>query len=154
MLPELKTLLLRLSVLLMVVISISTCLFGQQNYEYPFQNPALSVDSRVDDLVGRMNHSYDFDIYRIFIDGVPIPNVPMTIDMDFNAPTKNMKIIDLYSKNIEVKDYYLGSTTLKKGKHNLRFELVGQNGNPSGKSLGFDSFRFRGRWNKKKASLR
>ena len=105
-------------------------------------------------LVVRMTHSYDYGIYRIFIDGVPIPNVPMTIDMDFNAPAKNIKIIDLYSKNMEVKDYYLGSTTLKKGKHTVRFELTGKNDNSSGRSLGFDSFRLRERWNKKRASLR
>lgn len=105
-------------------------------------------------LVVRMTHSPDYGIYRMFIDGVPIPNVPMTIDMDFNAPSKNIKIIDLYSKTIEVKDYYFGSTTLKKGKHSIRFELVGKNDNSSGKALGFDSFRLRERWNKKRESLR
>ena len=105
-------------------------------------------------IVLRMTHSNDYGMYRIFMDGVPIPNVPMTIDMDFNTPAKNIKKIDLYSKNTEVKDYYLGSTTLKKGKHTVRFELIGKNDNSLGKSIGFDSFRLRERWSKKRASLR
>jgi len=105
-------------------------------------------------LVIRMTHSVDYGIYKIFIDGVAVPNVPMTIDMDFNAPTENIKIIDFYSKNILVKDYYLGSTTLKKGKHTIRLELVGKNDNSGGNYLGFDSFRLRERWLKKRASLR
>jgi hypothetical protein len=105
-------------------------------------------------LVIRMTHSDNYGMYRIFIDGIPIPNVPMTIDMNFNAPSKNIKIIDLYSKNLDVKDYYLGSTTLKAGKHTIKFELVGNNNSSFGKSLGFDSFRLRERWNKKRESLR
>jgi len=105
-------------------------------------------------LVIRMTHSDDYGIYRIFIDGVAIPNVPMTIDMDFNAPAENIKIIDLYSKDLLVKDYYLGSTTITKGKHTIRFESVGKNDNSMGNCLGFDSFRLRERWNKKRASVR
>lgn len=105
-------------------------------------------------LVIRMTHSYDYGIYRIFIDGVPIPDVPMTIDMDFNAPAENIKILDLYSKDLIVKDYYLGSTTLKEGKHTIRFESAGKNDNSMGNYLGFDSFRLRERWNKKRVSLR
>jgi beta-glucosidase len=54
MLPLLRTLILRLSVCLIAVIPFNNYLIGQQNYEYPFQNPALSIDSRVNDLVGRM----------------------------------------------------------------------------------------------------
>jgi hypothetical protein len=104
-------------------------------------------------LIIRMTSSYDYGIYKIFVDGVPIPNVPMTIDMDFTSPAKNIKTIDLYSKDLEVKDYYLGSTTLREGKHKIRFELTGKNGNSSGTSLGFDSFRLRERWDKKRVSL-
>ena len=104
-------------------------------------------------LVVRMTKSNDYGTWRLFVDGVPIPNVPMTIDMDFNTPTENIKILDLYSKNLEVKDYYLGSTTLSKGKHTVRFELTGKNSSSSGISLGFDSFRLRERWLKKRASL-
>jgi len=105
-------------------------------------------------LVTRMTKSYDYGTWRIFVDGVPIPEVPMTIDMDFNTPAENFKILDLYSKTIEVRDYYLGSTTLAKGKHTIRFELVGKNSNSSGKYLGFDSFRLRERWLKKRVSLK
>ena len=78
----------------------------------------------------------------------------MTIDMDFNAPSQNIKRVDLYSPDIEVKDYYLGSTILKAGKHTIRFESAGKNDNSKGNYLGFDSFRLRERWDKKRASLR
>jgi hypothetical protein len=105
-------------------------------------------------LVVRLTNSYDYGTYRIFIDGVAIPDVPMTIDMDFNTPAENVKFIDLYSKNTIVKDYYIGSTTLKKGKHIIRFESAGQNDNSKGNYLGFDSFRLRERWLKKRASLK
>jgi hypothetical protein len=105
-------------------------------------------------LVVRLTSSYDYGTYRIFIDGIPIPDVPMTIDMDFNNPSKTPKLIDLYSKSTKVEDYYLGSTTLKKGKHTIRFELAGRNDNSKGNYLGFDSFRLRERWNKKRVSLR
>jgi hypothetical protein len=123
------------------------------------KNGWLETDIYVDKeeyrgLVLRMTCSDSYGIYKLFIDGVPIPKVAMTIDMTFNAPVQDVKIFDLYSKTMEVKDFYLGSTTLKKGKHTLRFELVGQNDNSSGKSIGFDSFRLRERWNKKRVSLR
>ena len=105
-------------------------------------------------LVLRLTRSYDYGIYRVLIDGKVIPEVPMTIDMDFNNPDQRAKIFDLYSKNTEVKDFYLGSTILKKGLHTLRFEQTGKNDNSSGRLLGIDSFRLRERWNKKRASLK
>jgi hypothetical protein len=74
--------------------------------------------------------------------------------MNFNKSSENFKTIDLYSKNIKVRDYYLGSTTLKKGRHTIRFESLGQNDNSAGNYLGFDSFRLRERWLKKRASLK
>ena len=104
-------------------------------------------------LVLRMTQSSDYGIYRIYIDGMPVPEVPMTIDIDFNSPAQKVKIIDLYSNTTDVRDYYLGSTILKKGKHTIRFELIGRNNSSAGNALGFDSFRLRERWNKKRASL-
>ena len=83
-------------------------------------------------LILRMTSSNDYGTYQVLIDGVPVPRVPMTIDIDFNAPAPVIKIFDLYSKNMGVKDYYLGSNTLKKGKHTIRFNLIGQNDNSSG----------------------
>lgn len=104
-------------------------------------------------IVLRLTDSYDYGKYRIYIDGVPIPDVPMTIDMDFNSPAANFKVIDLYFKDVRVRDYYLGSTVLRKGRHTIRFESTGQNQNSSGNCLGFDSFRFRERWHKKRQPL-
>jgi hypothetical protein len=105
-------------------------------------------------LIVRLTNSADYGVYRLFIDGIPIPNVPMTINMDFNSPSENAKIIDLYSKDLIVKDYYLGSTTLKKGKHTIRFESSGKNNNSSGRNFGFDSFRLMERWHKKRVLLK
>jgi hypothetical protein len=77
----------------------------------------------------------------------------MTIDFDFYDPKAEVKILDLYSKNLEVRDYYLGSTAFSAGKHTIRFEQTGKDVNSPGNSLGFDSFRLMERWNKKRASL-
>jgi len=104
-------------------------------------------------LVLRMTHADNYGKYKIMIDGRPISRVPMTIDFDFYDPKEEAKVMELYSKNLNVRDYYLGSTMLKKGKHTIRFEQVGKDANSLGNSLGFDSFRLRERWNKKRASL-
>jgi hypothetical protein len=77
----------------------------------------------------------------------------MTIDFDFYDPKEEVKILDLYSPQLEVRDYYLGSSTLKKGKHTIRFEQAGENPSSLGNALGFDSFRLMKRWNKKRVSL-
>ena len=118
----------------------------------------LEADFNVDfeeyrGLILKMTHAADYGIYRVIIDGKPISRVPMTIDFEQDKPSADIRILDLYSKNTEVNDYYLGSSVLKKGKHTIRFEQVGQNGNSTGNYLGFDSFRLMKRWNKKRASL-
>ena len=103
-------------------------------------------------LILKMTHANDYGIYKVSIDGTPISRVPMTID--FAKPAGEARILNLYSQNVEVKDYYLGSATLKKGRHTIRFEQAGQDLRSSGNLLGFDSFRLMQRWNKKRASLR
>ena len=45
---------LRILYLLILSVSITTVITGQTDYQYLFQNPALSVEERADDLVGRM----------------------------------------------------------------------------------------------------
>jgi hypothetical protein len=104
-------------------------------------------------LILKMTHADNYGKYKILIDGKPISRVPMTIDFDFNDPKAEIRILDLYSKNLEIRDYYLGSGTLKKGKHTIRFEQVGKDANSNGNALGFDSFRLMKRWNKKRVSL-
>jgi hypothetical protein len=104
-------------------------------------------------LILKMSHTDNYGRYKVIIDGRPISRVPMTIDFDFYNPKEDVKILDLYSKNLEVRSYYLGSATLKKGKHTIRFEQAGQDANSLGNALGFDSFRLMNRWNKKRASL-
>jgi hypothetical protein len=104
-------------------------------------------------LILRMSHADNYGKYKVLIDGRPISRIPMTIDFDFYDPKAEVKILDLYSKNLEVRDYYLGSTAFSPGKHTIRFEQTGKDANSLGNSLGFDSFRLMERWNKKRASL-
>lgn len=105
-------------------------------------------------LILKMAHSNDYGIYKVFIDGKPISRVPTTIDFEAAASWQDTRVLDLYSKTLEVRDYYLGSASLKKGKHTIRFEQVGRNANSTGNALGFDSFRLMDRWNKKRVSLK
>ena len=88
-----------------------------------------------------MTHADNYGIYKVFINGRYILRVPMTIDFDFNDPSKDVRILNLYSKILKDKDYYLGSAALKKGKHTIRFEQVGKDANSMSNALGFNSFR-------------
>lgn len=45
---------LRVAIILFVLLHGNQLIIAQQIYEFPFQNPALSVEERVNDLVGRM----------------------------------------------------------------------------------------------------
>lgn len=83
---------------------------------------------------------------------LPFSRVPMTIDFDFYDPKEEVKIPDLFSPQLDVRGYYLGSATLKKGKHTIRFGQIGMNANSLGNCLGFDSFRLMEKWNKKRVS--
>ena len=105
-------------------------------------------------IILKMTSAPDYGKYKIFIDGKKISRVPMTIDINFDNPDDLPRILDLYSENMEVNSYYLGSATLKKGKHTIRFEQAGKNNLSTGNSLGFDSFRLMERWNKKRQSLK
>ncbi|MGV8090883.1 MAG: glycoside hydrolase family 172 protein [Mangrovibacterium sp.] len=104
-------------------------------------------------LMIKMSHAPDYGNYKLFIDGKPISRMPMTIDFDFNDPKTEVKILELYSKSLNVYEYYLGSAALKKGRHTIRFEQVGKDARSEGNLLGFDSFRIMQRWNKKRAHL-
>ncbi|MCX6332751.1 MAG: glycoside hydrolase family 3 C-terminal domain-containing protein [Bacteroidia bacterium] len=44
----------RVSSVLFILLFVNQLITAQQTYEFPFQNPALTVDERVNDLVGRM----------------------------------------------------------------------------------------------------
>ncbi len=88
-------------------------------------------------LVLRLTRSYDYGVYRILLDGKVL-----------------RKSIDLYSKKTKVEDAYLGSYTLAKGKHTLRFECLGKNPFSRNFYLGLDSVRLRERWHKKRVPLR
>jgi len=116
-------------------------------------------------LIIRMSNGDDYGKYKIYLDGKLIPRVPAPSGMDFSDSGKveDPKIMNYFTRSNEpgseitivenVKDYYLGSTTLQKGKHTIRFEQVGKDPYSTGNKLGFDSFRLRERWNKKRSSL-
>ncbi len=98
-------------------------------------------------LILRFTFANDYGIYRIFLDGKNVQQPD-----DYMAGQK-LHDFDFYSKDIMVKDIYLGSFTLSVGKHTLRFECLGRNPFSNGNYLGFDSVRLRERWNKKRKAL-
>jgi hypothetical protein len=98
-------------------------------------------------LVLRMTYAADYGSYKIFLDG---KNVPLA--EDGSAPAES-PAFDFYSRDLEVKDVYLGSFKLAPGKHTLRFEGVGRNALSKGNYLGLDSVRLRQRWDRKRKLL-
>jgi hypothetical protein len=94
-----------------------------------------------------MTCAEDFGIWRIFLDGKNIrqPDDDMT--------GQKIADYDFYSKDLKVKDNYLGSFKLAPGKHTLRFECVGRNPLAKGDYFGLDSVRLRERWTKKRKLL-
>ncbi len=114
--------------------------------------PLLEVDFQVDQeeyrgLILRCTYAEDYGIYRIFLDGKNIGQPE-----DYMAGEKQ-KVFDFYSKELMVKEIYLGSYKLATGKHSLRFECVGKNPLSNGNYLGLDSVRLRERWEKKRKLL-
>jgi hypothetical protein len=114
--------------------------------------PVLEVDSQVDKeayrgLILRCTYADDCGVYRIFLDGKNVRQ-----PADYMAGQK-LQYFDFYSKDLAVKDIYLGSFKLPTGKHTLRLECVGRNPLSKGKCVGLDSVRLRERWNKKRKAL-
>lgn len=98
-------------------------------------------------LVLRMTCADDYGAYRIFLDGRP---VPLTDDGSRPAVPP---VIDLYSRDLVIKDVYLGSFRLSTGRHTLRFEAAGRHPLSRGDALGLDSVRLRQRWDRKRKLL-
>jgi hypothetical protein len=125
---------------------------GQIFFMPASSEPFLKVDFMVQKeeyraLMLRFTFANDYGIYQIFLDGKNVRQPD-----DYMAGQK-LHDFDFYSKDLMVKDIYLGSFTLPVGKHTLRFECVGRNPFSNGNYLGFDSIRLRERWNKKRKSL-
>lgn len=113
----------------------------------------LEVDFQVEEpqyagLVLRMTHAPDYGRYRILLDGQDVTSLADYPDWNPRGPR------DLYAPGVETRDHYLGSYTLAPGLHTLRFESAGRNASSTGDALGFDSVRFRQRWQKRRPSLR
>lgn len=126
---------------------------GQLFFKPSTEKPFLEVDFNIEKeeyrgLVFRFTHSYDYGTYRIFLDGKNIQQLGGYLW------DEKEDFIDFYSKQLEVRDHYLGSVKLSKGKHTIRFECVGKNPFSKGNCVGFDSIRLRERWGKKRKSLR
>jgi hypothetical protein len=114
--------------------------------------PVLELDFDVEKEEYRglmLRHTYagDYGVYRIFLDGKNVRQPE-----DYMAGQK-LTDFDFYSKDLNVKDIYLGNFKLAVGKHTLRFVCVGKNPFSKGNYLGLDSVRLRERWNKKRKLL-
>jgi hypothetical protein len=106
------------------------------------------ADTTRSGLVFRMTRAPDYGRWRILLDGRDVTALADYPDWDPRGAQ------DLYARDVEVRDLYLGSYSLAPGTHTVRFELAGRNGLSSGDVLGFDSIRFRERWHKRRPSLR
>jgi len=125
---------------------------GQVFFRPKGDGQALEVDFDVSKeeyraLVLRMTCAEDCGRYRILLDGKPVP-----LAEDGGHPAES-PALDFYSRDLEVKDVYLGSLKLAAGNHALRFEGAGRNPLSKGSSLGLDSVRLRQRWDKKRKLL-
>jgi hypothetical protein len=125
---------------------------GQLLFMPASDEPVLEADFQVEKedyrgLILRCTYAEDYGTYRIFLDGKDVRQPP-----DYMAGEK-LQEFDFYSKELAVKDIYLGSFKLPTGKHTLRFECTGRNPLSKGKYLGLDSVRLRERWNKKRKAL-
>jgi hypothetical protein len=81
----------------------------------------------------RMTKSFDYGIYRIWLDEKLVRNY-----------------YDFYLDGTDVVELNLGQYTLPAGLHTIRFDCVGKRGESQGAKLGFDSVRLRERWSKKR----
>jgi hypothetical protein len=125
---------------------------GQILFMPAAERPVFEVEFSVEreeyrGLIVRLTHAPDYGIWRIFLDDKNVRQPD-----DYMAGQK-IQDFDLYSKSLSVKDHYLGSLSLKPGKHSLRFEYVGRNPLSKGDCLGLDSVRLRERWLKKRKLL-
>jgi hypothetical protein len=125
---------------------------GQVFFRPTADKPALEIDFNVAKeeyraLVLRMTYADDYGAYRVLLDGKPMP-----LADDGSHPAES-PVIDFYSRDLAVKDVYLGSLKLTPGKHTLRFEGAGRNTLSKGSSLGIDSVRWRQRWDRKRKLL-
>ena len=125
---------------------------GQIRFQPVAEHPVFEVEFTVEreeyrGLMLWLTHSEDGGIWRILLDG-KIVGEPE----DYMAGQKT-KDYDLFAKTLFVQEHYLGSQTLKAGKHVLRFEGLGKNPLSSGSALGLDSVRLRERWLKKRKFL-
>jgi hypothetical protein len=125
---------------------------GQVFFKPTADKPAFEVDFDVAKeeyraLVLRMTYADDYGAYRVLLDGKPVP-----LAEDGTHPAAS-PVIDFFSRDLDVRDVYLGSLKLAPGKHTLRFEAAGRNPLAKGASLGLDSVRLRLRWDKKRKLL-
>jgi hypothetical protein len=125
---------------------------GQLLFMPASDEPLFETDFTVDKeeyrgLILRFTYADDYGIYRLFLDGKNVQEPE-----DYMAGQK-LHDYDFYAKDQVVKDVYLGSFSLSKGKHKLRLQCIGRNPLSKGNYLGFDSIRFRERWHKKRKLL-
>jgi len=106
------------------------------------------ADSTRAGLVLRMTHAPDYGRWRILLDGRDVTALDGYPNWNPRGP------VDFHSRDLEVRDLYVGTYALAPGAHRLRFEAAGRSALSAGNLLGFDSIRFRQRWQRQRPSLR
>jgi hypothetical protein len=125
---------------------------GQLLFMPAGEDPEIQVEFKVEKeeyrgLILRFTYANDYGIYRIYLDGKNVRQ-----PADYMAGQK-IEDYDFYSKDLQVRDHYLGSFGLAQGTHTLRLECRGKNVLSHGKNVGLDSVRLRERWAKKRKLL-
>jgi hypothetical protein len=125
---------------------------GQLLFMPASDQPEIEVDFDVSKeeyrgLMLRCTYADNYGTYRIFLDGKNVRQPD-----DYMAGQK-LHDFDFYAKDLTVRDIYLGSFKLAKGKHTLRLVCLGKNPLSAGNYLGLDSIRLRERWDKKRKLL-
>jgi hypothetical protein len=125
---------------------------GQLLFMPASEDPEIEVEFKVEKeeyrgLVLRFTYADDCGIYRVALDGKNVRQ-----PADYMAGQK-IQDYDFYSKDLEVREQYLGSFKLAAGAHTLRLECRGKNVLSHGYNVGLDSIRLRERWAKKRKLL-
>lgn len=91
------------------------------------------------EIVAQIAHSNDYGIYRVFLDGTPMPPAE-SMEHEPGANLGGGPAIDAYYTEIYVtEDHTLGWKKLARGRHMLSFVCIGRNPQSLGYHLGLDT---------------
>jgi hypothetical protein len=104
-------------------------------------------DTALTGLVLRLTRAPEYGKWRILLDGRDVTALDGFPDWLVRGAQ------DLYGKELQVRDLYVGSFNFAPGPHTIRFEAAGRSVFSSGGVLGLDSVRLRERWHKLRKPL-